>query len=84
MGVEGINSRFIRWLLFQISSTASDIDDIEKGQVNEKGANSSLAEPRIRGWALLDFYTFPANSGLIDLLVECNYRGRTSGEEGWP
>lgn len=89
IGVEGINSRFVRWLLDQLSSSARTISDTERedgGNVDEKGnvEKAVIPEPKIRGWALLDFYTEPYESGLIPLLVECNYRGRQSGEEGWP
>lgn len=40
-------------------------------------------EPRLRGWTFLDFFQEP-QSGLVPLLVECNWRGRKSGQEGWP
>ena len=36
---------------------------------------------RIRGWAFMDYYAEPAD--VVPLLVECNFRGRISGEEGW-
>ncbi|KIP02632.1 hypothetical protein PHLGIDRAFT_32127 [Phlebiopsis gigantea 11061_1 CR5-6] len=39
-------------------------------------------EPRIRGWALMDFYDDPEKA-LVPLLIECNFRGRVRGEEGW-
>lgn len=39
-------------------------------------------EPRIRGWALMDFYEDPEKA-LVPLLIECNFRGRVKGEEGW-
>ena len=42
---------------------------------------------RVRGWTLMDFFTDPkdvdAGAGVVPLLVECNYRGRVDGEEGW-
>jgi 1-phosphatidylinositol phosphodiesterase len=40
-------------------------------------------EPRVRGWALIDFYRDPEDA-LVPLLIELNFRGRKSGEEGWP
>lgn len=40
-------------------------------------------EPRIRGWAMLDFYSEPSGIDVVPLLVECNFLGRTPGEEGW-
>lgn len=47
--------------------------------VNKKAKD----EPRIRGWAFMDYYEEPTESGVIPLLVECNFRGRRNGEEGW-
>ncbi|KAH8106755.1 PLC-like phosphodiesterase [Cristinia sonorae] len=41
-------------------------------------------EPRIRGWAFMDFYTYPEDNAIVPLLVECNFRGRVGGQEGWP
>jgi 1-phosphatidylinositol phosphodiesterase len=38
--------------------------------------------PRVRGWVLLDFFAEP-EAGLVPLLIECNFRGRRLGEEGW-
>ncbi|KAK0502687.1 PLC-like phosphodiesterase [Armillaria luteobubalina] len=40
------------------------------------------AQVRLRGWALMDFYSDPEHA-LAELLVECNYRGCRAGEEGW-
>ena len=40
-------------------------------------------EPRIRGWAFLDFYSEPSGIDVVPLLIECNFLGRTPGEEGW-
>ncbi|KAK0442991.1 PLC-like phosphodiesterase [Armillaria borealis] len=68
LGVEGVNSRVGRWLLDLLSDTEL------------KPAFD--AEVRLRGWALMDFYSDPEHA-LADLLVECNYRGRRAGEEGW-
>jgi 1-phosphatidylinositol phosphodiesterase len=39
---------------------------------------------RIRGWCLLDYFNLPVEEALAPLLIECNYRGRRPGEEGWP
>ncbi|KAF8919261.1 PLC-like phosphodiesterase [Mucidula mucida] len=39
-------------------------------------------EVRLRGWALMDYFADP-EPALVSLLVECNYRGRTVGEEGF-
>lgn len=46
-------------------------------------SSAQAAEIRIRGWAFVDFYEDPVESGLVPLLVECNFRGRKEGEEGW-
>ncbi|KAH9915793.1 PLC-like phosphodiesterase [Epithele typhae] len=40
------------------------------------------AGTRVRGWAFLDFYSDPDDS-LVPLLVQCNFKGRKQGEEGW-
>ncbi|KAJ3893919.1 PLC-like phosphodiesterase [Lentinula edodes] len=67
----------------------SDADmEIGKGIDHEKIGVESLVGngwtmgPRLRGWVLVDFYNQPEHS-LVDLLVECNFRGRRTGEEGW-
>ncbi|KIY66050.1 PLC-like phosphodiesterase [Cylindrobasidium torrendii FP15055 ss-10] len=59
-GVEGVNSRVGRWLLDRLAVCA----DIEEKD-----------QPRIRGWALTDFFQDP-ESALVPLLIECNYYGR--------
>ena len=68
LGVEGVNARLSRRLA-----------DILSGECE----NSRRGEPRIRGWALLDFFEDPEPL-VVPLLVECNFWGRISGEEGWP
>jgi len=67
IGFEGVNARVGKWLLDQFAECG------ENGDV--------YGGPRIRGWALMDFYEEPI--GIVPLLVECNFRGRASGEEGW-
>ena len=47
----------------------------------DEGGSESKG-PRIRGWALMDFYEDPEKA-LVPLLIECNFRGRVRGEEGW-
>ena len=69
LGVEGVNARVGRWLMDQLAS-ASQLD-VEANQ-----------PPRLRGWALMDYYQDPENA-LLPLLIECNFRGRVKGEEGW-
>lgn len=68
LGVEGVNARVARRLMDMISGECE---------------NSLYKQPRLRGWALLDFYDDPEPS-IVPLLVECNFWGRVSGEEGWP
>jgi 1-phosphatidylinositol phosphodiesterase len=41
-------------------------------------------QPRVRGWVLMDYFCEPENAGVVPLLVECNFRGRLPGDEGWP
>ena len=67
LGVEGVNARVVRWLANQLA---------------ESDASGRVTEPRIRGWALSDFYADP-EPALVSLLIECNFRGRVRGEEGW-
>jgi 1-phosphatidylinositol phosphodiesterase len=69
IGFDGVNTRVGKWLLDHLAECE------EKGDVGEG--------PRIRGWALLDFYEDPLEQGVVPLLVECNFRWRKSGEEGW-
>ncbi|OJA07601.1 hypothetical protein AZE42_06270 [Rhizopogon vesiculosus] len=67
IGFEGVNTRVGKWILAQFEKCE------EKGGVD--------GDPQIRGWALLDFYEDPL--GIVPLFVECNFRGRKNGEEGW-
>lgn len=43
----------------------------------------AVEDVRVRGWVLMDYIDSPPELGIIPLLVECNWRGRVSGEEGW-
>ena len=63
-GFEGVNGRLRRWLL-DLHIPSSDSDP------KKKGNNGS--EPRIRGWAFMDFFEDPDNS-VVPLLVEFNFR----------
>jgi 1-phosphatidylinositol phosphodiesterase len=59
---------------------------VEKGPIGGKHAPIGVQEalqPRLRGWVLIDFIRDPYDMGIIPLLVECNWRGRVEGEEGW-
>lgn len=66
LGFEGVNSRVGKWLLERLTGPSQGGDDVG---------------PRIRGWALMDFFEVP--EGLVPLFIECNFRGRRLGEEGW-
>ena len=66
-GVEGVNSKLGAWLLDKLAGRPDAV----------------LEEPRVRGWTFLDFYSEPEIGNLLPLLVECNFRGRKEGEEGW-
>ncbi|KAL0947516.1 hypothetical protein HGRIS_013615 [Hohenbuehelia grisea] len=84
LGVEGVNSRIGKWLLDQLGS---DVERSEAPAASEKEKQdfdgpSGVDDVRIRGWAFMDFYAEPENA-VVPLLVECNHRGRRSGEEGW-
>ncbi|KAG1748954.1 PLC-like phosphodiesterase [Suillus paluster] len=52
-------------------------------RIGFEGVNARMGSPRIRGWALMDFYEDPIEQGVIPLFVECNFGGRKSLEEGW-
>ncbi|KIK54535.1 hypothetical protein GYMLUDRAFT_77051 [Collybiopsis luxurians FD-317 M1] len=81
LGVEGVNSRVGKWLLDALSGSIDGENDRDI-YVDEKRESVQINEPRLRGWVLADFYDRPEHS-LVDLLVECNFRGRKTGEEGW-
>lgn len=74
LGVEGVNSRVGKWIL-SLFTPAGVIS-------TEKGPKTDEVEPRLSGWCLMDFFTQPLELGLVNLLIECNYRGRKVGEEG--
>ena len=76
--MEGVNTKLGAWLLDQLAGQ-SVLDATKK--CSHTVADSE--EPRIRGWTFLDYYLEPEGGNLVPLLVECNYRGRKEGEEGW-
>ncbi|KAI0747600.1 PLC-like phosphodiesterase [Daedaleopsis nitida] len=80
LGVEGVNGRLGKWLLDQLGGDSSEFGGV--GMAEHEKTVTAGADVRIRGWAMLDFYSEPAD--VVPLLVECNFRGRMSGEEGWP
>ncbi|PPR00050.1 hypothetical protein CVT24_009006 [Panaeolus cyanescens] len=91
IGIEGINSRLGKWILDQFGDRVAlgpplhDTKEVENemGRTSKQQSNP-LNEPRIRGWTFLDYYSQPEGAEeLVSLLVECNFKGRKSGEEGW-
>ncbi|TFK72218.1 PLC-like phosphodiesterase [Pluteus cervinus] len=99
LGFEGVNSRVVKWLLDRLAGVPIQVGGATPTTtptaLNEKPATGSgdtnndgivnvhaSGEPRLRGWALSDFYDDPEES-LVPLLIECNYWGRKTGEEGW-
>ncbi|KAI0781392.1 PLC-like phosphodiesterase [Trametes elegans] len=90
LGVEGVNGRVGKWLLDRLGGDgASPPDSTEprNGNRQDHGENGErqrkVDDVRIRGWAFMDFYAEPDDGAVVPLLVECNYRGRKRGEEGW-
>ncbi|TBU26041.1 PLC-like phosphodiesterase [Dichomitus squalens] len=80
-GVEGVNGRVGRWLVDKLSGDQVHNRRTEKGEpLNLAGLGGG--DVRIRGWTLMDFYREPED-GVVPLLIECNFRGRNKGEEGW-
>jgi 1-phosphatidylinositol phosphodiesterase len=88
-GMEGVNSRLGAWLLDKLAGGPTDATDAEQGKAlgAEKPSSPVLSveaeEPRIRGWTFLDYYSESKVGNIVPLLVECNFRGRKEGEEGW-
>jgi 1-phosphatidylinositol phosphodiesterase len=78
LGIEGVNSHVGKWLLHLLSNDSTP----DAQQPTQDRTSIYEDRLRIRGWALADFYNEPDN-GMIPLLVECNFRGRRPGEEGW-
>ena len=85
LGFHGVNTHVGKWLLEQIGANncASRRNMANLDRDSEKNDNGFAEEPRIRGWTLLDYYSEPGDSQVLPLLVECNFLGRKSGEEGW-
>ena len=88
LGVEGVNSKLGTWLLDKLAGAEQDTDEqgeLEGALGGEKRLlTQTVSEaPRLRGWTLLDYYSESEVGNLVPLLVECNYRGRKEGEEGW-
>lgn len=64
MGVEGVNSRAVQWLLDQLDKRSIDYQ-------NANSAGKHTEETSIRGWAFMDF--FEANPELVPLFIEFNF-----------
>ncbi|KIJ69662.1 hypothetical protein HYDPIDRAFT_80179 [Hydnomerulius pinastri MD-312] len=92
LGFEGVNGCVGKWLLDRFtdasgsnsrSHTHSKAGSTDEEKDHDYEHKYDDAGPRIRGWALLDFYDDPIEAGVVPLFVECNFRGRKTGEEGW-
>lgn len=93
LGFEGVNDLVGKWLLAQLNSDKAirqrESADRECQRYtlmeadNAKLASYTDPGPRIRGWVLMDYYEDPIGAGVVPLFVECNFRGRRRGEEGW-
>ncbi|KAF8881953.1 PLC-like phosphodiesterase [Gymnopilus junonius] len=80
------------WLIDQLGgcpdfnrnlSSREKFDSEGSEKFEDTAAAAGQSEPRIRGFALVDYYAEPEGGDIIPLLVECNFRGRKNGEEGW-
>ena len=82
LGVEGVNTKLGVWLLDKLAGGPQG-----EALGFEEGLSQTVLqeeeEPRIRGWTFLDYYSEPGAGDIVPLLVECNFRGRKEGEEGW-
>ncbi|KAL7283011.1 hypothetical protein ACG7TL_002435 [Trametes sanguinea] len=87
LGIEGVNGRVGAWLLDQLSGDGGQAACGQRSKRRRRRRDchgeGSVDDVRIRGWAFMDFYAEPDYAALVPLLVECNYRGRKKGEEGW-
>ena len=88
--MEGVNSKLGAWLLDKLSGEPPVPVNDAAGQGEDLDTQKLLSsktmseeQPRLRGWTLLDYYSESEVGNLVPLLVECNYRGRKEGEEGW-
>lgn len=83
--MEGMNSRVGKWVLGHLSGAK----ETERIKIHQDGystfdADERTGEARLRGWCMMDYFKEPVDVDLVRLLVECNYRARKAGEEGWP
>jgi 1-phosphatidylinositol phosphodiesterase len=80
LGVEGVNIKLGAWLLDKLAGPPVPDSD---AAAEKRSSQTVSEEPRIRGWTFLDYYSEPEVGNILPLLVECNFRGRKEGEEGW-
>jgi 1-phosphatidylinositol phosphodiesterase len=93
LGVEGVNARFVRWLLQHLAGAApGDAASAMPRDAAGAGSTATLVAPvpvppaparRVRGWVLCDYFADPRGA-IVPLLLELNMHGRVAGEEGWP
>ena len=77
-----MNTKLGAWLLDKLAGCSAAETTEPPGA--EKPSRTVAEEPRIRGWTFLDYYSEPVEAeNLVPLLIECNFRGRKEGEEGW-
>jgi 1-phosphatidylinositol phosphodiesterase len=82
LGVEGVNSKLGAWLLNKLAGGPPE--SVPDAATEKRSQITVSEEPRIRGWTFLDYYSEPdVGNIVVPLLVECNFRGRKEGEEGW-
>ncbi|KAH6919147.1 PLC-like phosphodiesterase [Coprinopsis sp. MPI-PUGE-AT-0042] len=87
VGVEESRRKRLRWFRWGARNdyatvTEAPIVAAPSAEVQEVLPAITTESSRLRGWVLLDYYA--SEPGLVPLLIECNYRARRSGEEGWP
>ena len=83
LGVEGVNSKLGSWLLDKLGGPPAEQGEALRADKRSSQTVSSEEEPRIRGWTFLDYYSESQIGNIVPLLIECNFRGRKEGEEGW-
>lgn len=97
-GVVGVNDRVGKWLLSTFTGNSSKVKQTSRShsrlfglrkaagsheKLTERSGEQQESDPRVRGWAFIDFFQQPVEANIVPLLIECNFKGRKSGEEGW-
>jgi len=67
MGVEGVNSRAVQWLLNQLDRRNAN----NRNAQSKANFGKQTEETSIRGWAFMDFYE--STSDLVSLFIEFNF-----------